>query len=158
MATFTHNASEVLRSSKATRRQMRTAMFVANRRTADQGVEYTRGFIPPPQGAGRFPGYAATGALRNAVSARGPMPITGGVKSEIYMKDDRTRIYRAIHEFGGIIRAKRAPYLVFKVKGQWVKVKQVRIRPKRYWSGGWRYGRARFGADFARFFKQALGR
>ena len=35
MATYTHNASEVLRSSNATRLQMRTAMYVANRRTAD---------------------------------------------------------------------------------------------------------------------------
>jgi len=29
------------------------------------------------------------------------------------------------HEFGGVIKAKNVPYLMFKINGKWVKVKQV---------------------------------
>jgi hypothetical protein len=45
-------------------------------------------------------------------------------------------IYAGIHEFGGIIRAKNpSGYLTFRVRGQWVRVRQVRIRQKKYWRG-----------------------
>jgi len=175
MATFTHNASEVIKSANASRTATRTAMYVANRRTADMGVEYVRQYIPPPAGAGVFPGYAARGALQKAVQARGPMPISGGVKSEIFMAQDRTRVYQRIHEYGGIIRARAGGWLRFRKppvasmsaripgnqafeKGGYIFARAVRIRPKRYWSSGWRHGRARFAADFDRFFRQALKR
>jgi phage gpG-like protein len=35
--------------------------------------------------------------------------------------------YGAIHEYGGVIKAKHAPYLKFTVGGRWVQVKQVTI-------------------------------
>jgi hypothetical protein len=51
-------------------------------------------------------------------------------------------IYASVHEFGAVIRAKRAPYLWFPIGGvgpwrgksakRWVKVKQVTI-PARHW-------------------------
>lgn len=40
--------------------------------------------------------------------------------------------YARIQEFGGVIRARNHPYLVFKVNGSWVSVKSVRIKPKWY--------------------------
>ena len=39
-------------------------------------------------------------------------------------------VYAAIHEFGGIIKAKPGKYLVFQINGQWIRTKQVKI-PKR---------------------------
>lgn len=42
-------------------------------------------------------------------------------------------VYARIHQFGGIIRAKREKFLTFKIgKKQWVKKKEVKI-PKRLW-------------------------
>lgn len=42
-------------------------------------------------------------------------------------------VYARIHEVGGIIRAKNAKYLHFKTRdGHWHKVKEVKIKPKRY--------------------------
>lgn len=41
-------------------------------------------------------------------------------------------IYAPIHEFGGEIRPKSKPYLTFKIGGQWVRVKSVKIKPKPY--------------------------
>ena len=156
MAQYVTNANEVLRSSKATKEQVTKAMYYANRKTADAAQAYVRRYIPPPKGSSLFPGYAATGALSNAVSVAGPMPITGGVKSDIFMAQDRTRVYQRIHEYGGIIKARNKPYLVFMIMGRWVRVKQVRIRPKRYWYHGWRYGMQRFHLVFDKYMKAGL--
>lgn len=41
-------------------------------------------------------------------------------------------VYAAIHEFGGIIRATKAPYLVFEVNGQLVITKSVQIPARPY--------------------------
>jgi len=41
--------------------------------------------------------------------------------------------YAAIHEFGGVIRAKNKPYLMFQTRdGAWHKVKEVRIPARPY--------------------------
>lgn len=40
--------------------------------------------------------------------------------------------YAAIHEFGGIIRAKNKPYLMFPINGGWVRTKQVKIPERSY--------------------------
>ena len=157
MAKFVTNQAEVLRSSKATRQQVERAMLVANRKTADGGQEFVRRFIPPPKGNGRFPGYAATGTLRSAVSVRGPMRITNGVKSEIYMAQNASAVYQRIHEYGGVIRAKNpSGLLTFKIGGQWIRVPSVTIRPKRYWRDGWTYGLSRFQTIFEKYMKIGL--
>lgn len=40
--------------------------------------------------------------------------------------------YARIHELGGIIKAKNAPYLTFPVNGRWVSTKQVEIPARPY--------------------------
>lgn len=45
-------------------------------------------------------------------------------------------VYASILETGGIIRAKRGPYLHFKIADGWVKVKQVTIPPLPYMEPG----------------------
>ena len=71
-----------------------------------------------------------TGFLRRSAFVDSPR-ISGGVVSMSF--GSRGVVYAAIHEFGGVIRAKRAPYLVFKPKGakHYVRVKSVRIPERR---------------------------
>jgi len=67
-----------------------------------------------------------TGHLRRSIKVtikREGSEIVGAIGSNVK--------YAAIHEYGGVIKAKNAPYLHFKTsKGNWVRVKQVTI-PKR---------------------------
>ena len=42
------------------------------------------------------------------------------------------RVYAAIHQFGGTITAKDAPYLQFQINGQWVRVNKVEIPARPY--------------------------
>ncbi len=137
MAIFvTHNANEVLRSSRKLHYDL-TAVSMQSCKLAAREVQLAiRDKLPQYRTpAGKFEGYASTGALRRAVSVTVPRKTREGWQAEVYMMPDKTQKYQAIHEYGGIIRAKRAPYLVFNVKGRWVRVKQVRIRQKRYWRG-----------------------
>lgn len=174
MAQFvTTNAAEVRKSSKATREQAIKAMLFANGKTAQAGQEFVRRYIPPPKGDGAFPGYAATGALRNAVSVKAPIRTASGCKSEIYMADDKTRVYRRIHEYGGIIRARRTflrfpkpppgaprsrpiPGNVAFERNGFIYAKAVRIKPKHYWRDGWQYGQSRFNTVFDKYIKIGL--
>lgn len=157
MAQFVTNQAEVLRSSKATRKQVEQAMLLANYKTAQGGQEFVRRFIPPPKGNGAFPGYAATGTLRSAVSVRGPIRISNGVKSEIYMEQNASAVYQRIHEYGGVIRAKNpSGLLTFRIGGQWIRVPSVTIRPKRYWRDGWKYGLTRFQTLFDKYMRIGL--
>jgi len=41
-------------------------------------------------------------------------------------------VYAAIHEYGGIIRPKKAKYLTFQIAGKWIRARSVTI-PKREW-------------------------
>jgi hypothetical protein len=134
----------------------------ALRQAVPQLAEYTRDTIRKriPPGAStssgmsnRFPGYAATGGLKNAVVA-GPLQVQGNVyRATVGIPATTspailTRAY--VHEFGKVIHARRAPYLVFQVQGQWVKTKRVRIRAKRFFRAGW--------GEAKGYFPEALGR
>jgi hypothetical protein len=133
---MSHNANEVLRSSRKLHSDLTAASMLACKAAAREVQLAIRNNLPGYHtAAGKFEGYAATGALRRAVSVTAPRKTRQGYEAEVYMMPDRTKPYQSIHEYGGIIRPKRAPYLVFKVKGQWVRTKQVRIRQKRYWRG-----------------------
>lgn len=69
-----------------------------------------------------------TGALRNSVSTQSRA--TGsGAEAEIGF---RGVVYARIQEYGGVIRAKNKPYLMFQVGGHFVKVRQVTIKGKHY--------------------------
>jgi phage gpG-like protein len=50
--------------------------------------------------------------------------VTGRVGSPV--------VYAAIHEYGGVIKAKSGKFLVFQIDGKWIRTKQVTI-PKRQW-------------------------
>ena len=65
-----------------------------------------------------------TGRLRASVTAQYPGKYLIRIGSNVK--------YGAIHHFGGVIKARRKPYLVFKVGDQWVMKKKVKI-PRRPW-------------------------
>lgn len=134
---MSHNANEVLRSSRKLHSDLTGGTLQSNKAAAREVQLAIRDNLPGHRtAAGKFQGYAATGALRRAVSVTAPRKTSAGFHSEVFMAPDRTRIYQAIHEYGGIIRAKpgnrAGGYLVFRIMGRWVKVKQVRIRQKKY--------------------------
>lgn len=61
---------------------------------------------------------------------RVPQPVRSGGKSKIYVGTDVE--YAAIHEFGGEIRPRRARVLRFKIDGEWVQARRVRIPARPY--------------------------
>lgn len=129
-----HNANDVLRSS----RKLHSDLVAANRQIVKASAREVqlaiRDNLPGYRtGAGKFEGYAATGELRRAVSVTDPRKVRDGFHAEVFMKPGRSSVYAAIHEYGGVITAKRGEYLKFQIKGRWVQVRQVRIRQKRYW-------------------------
>lgn len=68
--------------------------------------------------------------------------ITGRLRGSIFgevIGDDKLEVgagsnvkYARIHEFGGVIKAKNAPWLHFPVGGGWARVKQVEIPARPY--------------------------
>jgi len=69
-----------------------------------------------------------TGALRNSASTISKQ-IGNGAEAEIGF---RGIPYARIQEYGGTIRARNKPYLVYRVGGQWRKSKSVTITGKHY--------------------------
>jgi phage gpG-like protein len=81
--------------------------------------------------------------------------------------------YARIHEYGGIIRAKNAPYLCFPIggsaltpggkrsyakgaKGEWVRIKQVTIPARHYLSIPWNRDRAKMLETLAQAFRDSV--
>ncbi len=67
--------------------------------------------------------HRRTGALRDSLS----YSVNNGT-ARIFSNSP----YAAIHEYGGIIRAKKSPYLHFKIGSNWVKVKEVRMPQRQF--------------------------
>lgn len=67
-----------------------------------------------------------TGRLRGSISGKvvGSDTLEFGAGSNVK--------YARIHEFGGTIKAKNAPWLTFPVGGRWARVKQVEIPARPY--------------------------
>ena len=142
----THNTPQVTEAY----RKLEKKFAFATRKAASRGGRVLRDsireFIPPPAGAGSFPGYAAKGNLRRAIVDTEPVnrptarewqvPVLGNESSP-------ARVYAHSHNVGGVIRAKNAPYLKFKIGNQWIQVKQVRIKRKNYMAQGVKLARER---------------
>lgn len=93
--------------------------------------------VQPRAIGGVFEGYAMTSTLWRKVVASEPIKQgKGWVATVRVLLTGRVKRYALIHEVGGKIRAKNAPYLIFKIKGQWVQVKEVTIRAKHYFQKG----------------------
>lgn len=108
---------------------------------ARQARDAIRSRIPPGASGGLFPGYAATGRMKSQVVA-GPVRPRGKTSfgAKVGLAANATaldRIKARVHEYGKIIRARRKPYLVFKIGEQWIRAKSVRIKPKEPFRTGW---------------------
>jgi hypothetical protein len=107
---------------------------------AETARDEIRDRLPPGGSKSVFPGYAATGRLRNAIVSE---PVRyDGQRYRARVGLDRgasalTRTIASVHERGATIRPRRAPALVFQVQGRWVRTQQVRSRAKHYFSQGW---------------------
>lgn len=90
----------------------------------------------------RFPGYAATGRLKSAIVSspvqEGPNRVSTirvGIAAGASRLD---HIKLHVHEYGKVIRPRRARLLVFRNEaGQLVFARRVRIRAKRFFRSGW---------------------
>lgn len=103
--------------------------------------------IPPGAATSNFPGYAATGQLKNAIVASQARQLGKEYVARVGLSQSAPRILHIkafVHEYGMVIRAKNGPYLIFQVQGKWVSVPQVTIRPKHFIAYGWRDARERF--------------
>lgn len=67
-----------------------------------------------------------TGQLVNSIAGITSKKPLGG----LIRINKKSQYPKGIHERGGVITAKRKPYLTFQVGGQWVKVKSVTIPPR----------------------------
>lgn len=124
-------------------RKPRHAFNVATRESGREAGRiikaHIRAQIPPPKGVGKFPGYAATGKLQDAIVAQEPVQKTNGTW-QVRVGIQRTRkaaVYARIHNVGGIILPVKGKYLVFVGQdGKLVFARRVRIRRKLYFSTG----------------------
>lgn len=88
------------------------------------------GFLVGRQAAENIEGFKADPPGTRRLSRSFLVPVIEGL-AVILGKD--SPIYAAIHEYGGKIRAKAAPYLVFMTSdGEWHSVREVTITEKRY--------------------------
>ena len=73
-----------------------------------------------------------SGTLRSSLIVESRM--TGSARERVRVRigfTSNVKDYAWIHEFGGTIKAKDAPYLTFKTKsGNWVRVREVTIPPR----------------------------
>ena len=142
----THNTPQVIGAY----RKLEKKFAFATRKAASRGGRVLRDAIreqiPPPRGAGNFPGYAATGTLRRAIVDTEPVnrPRANDWQVSVLVNESSpARVYAHIHNVGGVIRARNAPYLKFKIGNQWIQVKQVRIKRKNYMANGVKLARER---------------
>lgn len=140
--TVIHNATQVLASAEKARQRQREALrkslVEANthmRKAHQDNVPNRRGHA-----VGGFEGYAASGALMRSIKTTPPKQVRDGYESVLHVVGAKQQMYGLVHEYGKVIRAKRGPYLVFRVQGQWVRVPEVTIRRKRWFDTGKKRG------------------
>lgn len=131
--------------------RVRTNIREGNKKAVEEAAAYARDRIqmriPPGATNSSFPGYAATGQLKNAIVASPARQVGKEYVARVGLSQSAPRIVHIkafVHEYGMVIHAKNGPYLIFQVQGKWVKVPSVTIRPKRFIAYGWRDARERF--------------
>lgn len=131
--------------------RVRVQIGEGSKKSVEEAAAYARDRmrerVPPGATSSNFPGYAATGQLKNAIVSS-PVRLLGNeIVARVGVSQSAPQIVHTkafVHEYGMVIRAKNGPYLIFQVQGQWVSVPSVTIRPKRFISYGWRDARERF--------------
>lgn len=136
-ARLTHNFQKVRKSVLDTQGRYTIATRKLARQVGREGRDNVRANVTPKSIGGVFPGYAMTSTLwRRVVASAAKKKAKAWTVRVRVLLTGKVKKYAEIHETGGIIRAKNKPYLVFKVLGRWVRVKQVRITRKQYFKKG----------------------
>lgn len=138
------SSAQFLAAVRRVREQQREALRRSVERISERGVELVRRNIPPgasplPGMPHHFPGYAARGALKSMFQ-RTPVVQQGDRVSARVGGYPRTPLYgriMVVHERGAVIVPRRAPFLVFKIQGRWIRTRRVYIRPKRYFASAY---------------------
>lgn len=150
---------QVLADQQKISAAMRAAMPAVGRYVRDT----IRKRIPPGNTSSsgmsnRFPGYAATGRMRSTVVS-GPIIDRGNGEYRLRVgiaanatRLDRIKLY--VHEYGMVIRPRRARLLRFRVQGELIFARQVRIRAKRFMRSGWDEA----GRNYNRILEEELSR
>lgn len=124
----------------AVKRNMMVVLRQTTAKAGDTMQASIRSKIPPPRGSWASCCHKAKGTMRND-ARHGPVKRSKrGYQVRVGMLGSDSRKYQRIHETGGYIRARNKPYLVFKIGGRWIRVKEVYIRPKQYFRKGWKLG------------------
>ncbi len=133
-----HNIQRVRQSVKDDQGRYNLRTRAMARKMGAEGRDLIRKNIKSRGAGGVFSGYAITGALAKGIVSSEPTKQGNGWVSRIRFRgNQKTRRYAEIHERGGVIRAKKAPYLVFYIPNVgWRRAKQVRIKAKRYFAKG----------------------
>lgn len=126
---------------------------------AETARDEIRDHLPPGGSRSVFPGYAATGRLRDSIVSE-PVRYDGSrFRARVGLARNVSPLLRTIasvHERGAVIRPRRAPALVFQVQGRWVRTSQVTIRPKRYFTQGWAAASRRIPGILTRYIERGF--
>ena len=143
----THNTPQVIGAY----RKLEKKFAFATRKAASRGGRVLRDAIreqiPPPRGAGNFPGYAAKGTLRRAIVDTEPQnrPRANDWQVSVVVNESSpARVYAHIHNVGGVIVPRKAKILRFIGQdGKVVFAHRVRIKRKNYMAQGVKLARER---------------
>lgn len=121
MSDYIDNIDEIIKSFKKKGKDIIPAL----QRGLKDGMEDFSGKIQKEQMTGRPGLKTQTGTLKRSWFTQG-----SGSGLDYAVKLVTRSKYAAIHQFGGIIKAKNKPYLKFQIGGKWFQKKQITI-PKR---------------------------
>ncbi len=115
-------------------------------------TEWVRGYVVKYKLRGQVL-HKRTGRLAGSIESdvkAGLNSVTGKVGSRL--------VYARIHELGGIIRAKSAPYLIFKTASGWVKTKEVKMPKRSYLKSSVREKKREIVNRYGKLFYASLSR
>lgn len=120
-------------------------------------AEWVRGYVVKYKLSGQVL-HNRNGGLSGAIQSDAKIragSVIGRVGSGL---KGRMLAYARIHELGGIIRAKDAPYLIFKTASGWVKTKEVKMPKRSYLQSSVREKKREIVNRYGKLFYASLSR
>jgi Tfp pilus assembly protein PilX len=105
-----------------------------------------RSRIPPNASRSAFPGYAATGNMKNVITVGRVQQQGNTYTASVGAPANTSKKMLAImgaHEEGATIKPKNGKTLVFKIDGKTIFARKVVIKPKHFFRDGWQEGKAK---------------
>jgi hypothetical protein len=144
------NLADQIRRAKETLRKQEKELRAQTQKDALAAAEIIRDSIrsriPPNASRSAFPGYAATGSMKDAITVGRVQQQGNTYKASVGTPASTSKKMLTImgaHEEGATIRPKKAKVLVFKIDGKTVFTRKVVIKPKHFFRDGWQEGKAK---------------